>query len=131
MKKLVSLFLVCIVLCSCNYDPYNGKRPIDYGDAIWVCESPPVCFEVKTDSPNYDKPQGLVSVDDKEMSCEVWFDPVFNTVFLRVDFNHKLEGDAEFSPQKMVVKVDKKSDTLFNGQYDELVFVRQESTTTE
>lgn len=131
MKKLISLFLVCVILCSCNYDPYEGKRPFDYGDAIWVCESPSVCFEVKTSSPNYHKPEGLVSVNDKEVYYTMEFDPVCNTVFLEIDFNHKLMGECEFSPQKMVVKVDKKTDTLFNGQYDELVFVRQEVTTTE
>ena len=37
-----------------------------------------------------------------------------------------LNGTCKFSETKFTVKVDTELDILFDGQYDELVFVRQE-----
>ena len=43
MLKLKQCLIICIViplvlLCSCDYDPYRGKRPIDYDGATWASE---------------------------------------------------------------------------------------------
>ena len=35
-------------------------------------------------------------------------------------------GKCKYSKTKFTIKVDAESDILFNGEYDELVFVRQE-----
>ncbi len=32
--------LPVILLYSCDTDPYNGQRPIDYADSIWSSEQP-------------------------------------------------------------------------------------------
>ena len=39
-------------------------------------------------------------------------------------YNEALLGHCTFLPEKIVIKVDKDSDRLFNGKYDELVFIR-------
>ena len=43
MMNLKNSLIICIVitlvlLCSCDYDPYRGKRPVDYDGATWVSE---------------------------------------------------------------------------------------------
>lgn len=38
-KCLIIWFAITMVLlCSCDYDPYLGKRPVDYDGATWVSE---------------------------------------------------------------------------------------------
>ena len=42
-----------------------------------------------------------------------------------------LNGTCKFSETKFTVKVDTELDNLFDGRYDELVFVRQEDEQTD
>ena len=38
-KCLIIWFAITMVLlCSCDYDPYLGKRPVDYDGVTWVSE---------------------------------------------------------------------------------------------
>lgn len=49
MKKIIIfivLFSFIICLCSCDSDPYKGKRPTDYENSKWVCENVDMYFTV-------------------------------------------------------------------------------------
>ena len=132
---LISLSVLSIfVFCSCNFDPYYGKRPYDYGASTWVCENPSARFVVNPEDEDYDTPQGEIQLNDDDIPFKLIFvtqtDQVFFVISKRgVSYDEGyndggFEGDCVFSPEKFVIKVDKDTDTLFNGQYDELVFLR-------
>ena len=81
-----------------------------------------------------DMPQtyAVTNVDGKEILFD--FDYLYDTItaneineetheFTETELFH---GTGKYSKTKFTIKVDTESDTLFNGKYDELVFVRQE-----
>ena len=65
MRKRKYIILICMVmfcfsLSSCNFDPYYGKRPYDYGASTWVCENPSARFVVNPEDEDYDTLSGMV-----------------------------------------------------------------------
>lgn len=128
LKKFVAFLLaaISILLCSCNFDRYDGKRPFDYGAAKWVCEEPTAWFVVNPDAEDYYSPKGEVTVNDETLKFELIFVHETNTVFFNTETSEiGFDGECEFSSEKLIIKVDKQTDTLFGGRYDELVFVRE------
>lgn len=52
MKRIIALFIIsCFLfcLCSCDIDPYQNKRPIDYVESTWVCKEYDLQFSVNAD----------------------------------------------------------------------------------
>lgn len=51
MKKIlmvISALLIAMLICSgCVIDPMQGKRPVDFPGAKWVCDNPDIFFEVR------------------------------------------------------------------------------------
>lgn len=51
MKKillLISVLSIAMLICSgCVIDPMQGKRPVDFPGAKWVCDNPDIFFEVR------------------------------------------------------------------------------------
>ena len=139
MKKAISLLMLCVMfMCICGCDPYVGKKPYNYGGSIWICEEPEITYVVEM---KYDEAQEMeipetyaVALDhDKEVFFHLGFlsDTVKAREYKDIDSmeftgNTLFTGTCKYSKTKFTIKVDTESDTLFNGKYDELVFVRQE-----
>ena len=140
MKKAISLLMLCAVLvccCGCNRNPF-AKHPYLYGDSVWLCENPKITYVVEMkydDEQEMDMPQtyAVTNVDGKEILFD--FDYLYeNIIAYKVsdsdsnDFEgtELFHGIGKYSKTKFTIKVDTETDNLFDGQYDELVFVRQE-----
>ena len=105
--------------------------------AIAICD-PKITYVVEMkydDEQEMDMPQtyAVTNVDGKEILFD--FDYLYeNIIAYKVsdsDSNDSEEtelfhGIGKYSKTKFTIKVDTETDNLFDGQYDELVFVRQE-----
>lgn len=112
-----------LLLCGC--DPYINKQPWHYENSVWVCEKPHIIY--------YANDSAKLLTDDNEFIFDLTFsansvdawkylgngDETSDTKLL---FN----GTCKYSKTKFTIKIDKESDNLFDGKYDELVFARQE-----
>ena len=141
MRKLsigVSILLLMSIVSKCsNWNPFV-KHPYLYGDSVWVCENPKITYVVEMkydDEQEMDMPQtyAVTNVDGKEIMFD--FDYLYeNIIAYEVsdsDSNDSektelFHGVGKYSKTKFIIKVDTETDNLFGGEYDELVFVRQE-----
>ena len=141
MKRAISLLMLCVMfvcVCGCNWNPFV-KQPFIYENSVWKCKEPEITYFVKT---KYDEEQktdisddyAITFIDGKNVVMDFGF--LYNTikVYELSDENSKeftgntlFTGTCKYSKTKFTIKVDTESDTLFNGKYDELVFVRQEN----
>ncbi|NLZ46460.1 MAG: hypothetical protein GX896_07180 [Clostridiales bacterium] len=108
---------------------YDGKRPFDYGSAKWVCEEPSGWFIVDENTEDYHAPKGEFEFDGKVVLFELSFIVGTNMVLicsLNSDAltGEQTTGDCEFSPEKLIIKIDPEKDALFNGEYDTLTFIK-------
>ena len=131
------LLLMSIVSGCCNWNPFV-KHPYLYGDSVWVCENPKITYVVEMkydDEQEMDMPQtyAVTNVNGKEILFD--FDYLYeNIIAYKVsdsDSNDSegtelFHGIGKYSKTKFTIKVDTETDNLFDGEYDELVFVRQE-----
>jgi hypothetical protein len=46
LKKLIPAIILCLLLCSCDTDPYRGQRPVEYSQTQWVCVDYGISFSV-------------------------------------------------------------------------------------
>lgn len=137
LKKAIVMGCILLVLITCGgcviaTDFYAGKRPYDYGKATWVCESPDAWFVVNTqeDDKDYIYPQGEIAIGNKIIKFTISFGHGEVASFTDEDDNVILQGTCKFSPEKLIITVDKESDKLFNGQYDTITFVRNAGAET-
>lgn len=143
MKKILilisTLSIAILMYSSCNYDLYGGKRPSDYGDAVWVSSNPDIWFEIDTDREQYYVPEGVMRLDDgKTIPFEIYFVHETNQALFSARLNPKslyydceLGGDCEFFPDKLIIHVNTKIDNVYGGRYETIVFVRQPKDTIE
>jgi len=106
-------------------DYHSGKRPTDYGRAKWISESPDIWFIVK-DPDIYGenlKSEGEIKVGGESISFTQWFD-MGKSVYFSDGDQELFSGSCKFSPEKLVVKIYKDKDKVFNGEVDEIVFIR-------
>ena len=144
-KKITFIFTVSILLCisGCNWNPFVGKRPPDYGDSVWICEEPKITYTVKMkydEEEKMDIPESyaVTYIDGNEVLLDFGFIGNAIRVYELKSIKPKeyigeifLNGTCKFSETKFTVKVDTELDNLFDGRYDELVFVRQEDEQTD
>ena len=139
VKRAISLLMLCAVLvCCCGCDPYVGKKPYNYGSSIWICEEPKITYviEMKYDeSQEMEVPEtyAVAMKHDKEVFFHLGFlsDTVKAREYKNIDSkeftgNTLFTGTCKYSKTKFTIKIDTETDNLFGGEYDELVFVRQE-----
>ena len=139
MKKIFILFQVLlIVVLESGCSLYVGEKPYNYGDSIWICEEPKITYTVKMkydEDEKMDVPESnaVTYIDGNEVFLDFGF--IGNTIriYQLESIESKeytgetfLNGTCKFSETKFTIKVDTESDTLFNGKYDKLVFIRQE-----
>lgn len=130
LKKAIVMGCILLMLITCGgcviaTDFYAGKRPYDYGKATWVCESPDAWFVVNTceDDKDYIYPKGEIAIGNKIIKFTISFGHGEVASFTDENDNVILQGTCKFSPEKLIITVDKESDKLFNGQYDTITFV--------
>jgi len=136
---LVSILLMPITLSACDYDPYEGRRPTDYPNTIWVCENADMYFVVgesvgiffegklKTD-------EGIVDFRFLFSAFDSWA-KVYNaehytsaSEYTREDF--MFSGECKFRKNKFEITVEDKNE-YFKELPITLVFHRQDWTGSE
>ena len=128
---MAAALLCVLLLCAC--DPYDGYRPLDYGDAKWVCEEYGAWFTVKK-AENH-QCYGEVVVDGEVREISVRFlksNLVAITPYEIVDGhtnpdyeNPYWKGEAKYSPTEFILH-SPTVNCLFDEDDEEVVFVRQE-----
>ena len=139
--ELICVVAFCFALNSCNFDPYSDTRPFDYGDAKWICKNPEAWFLVDLTQEEYYYPKGEIIFNNQSIQVKFRFIHQTNQVFIDLlncgdsssitGYDSLLDGKCTFSPEKLVIKVDKTTDTMFNGKYDEIVFKRESAESEE
>lgn len=130
--QCIAAALLCVLLlCAC--DPNDGYRPLDYGDAKWVCEEYGAWFTVKK-AENH-QCYGEVVVDGEVREISVRFlksNLVAITPYEIVDGhtnpdyeNPYWKGEAKYSPTEFILH-SPTVNCLFDEDDEEVVFVRQE-----
>lgn len=111
---------------------YSGKRPYDYGKATWVCESPDAWFIVNAseDDEDFIYPKGEITIGNKTIKFTLSFGHGKAAAFMDENDDVILLGTCKFSSEKLIITVDKETDTLLDGQYDTITFVRNASAET-
>lgn len=77
--------------------------------------------------------EGQLVVDGECVSVVVCFDYTDKIYIRRKEAKNTpcvLKGSCAFSPDVLVVKVEKETDSLLNGKYDTITFVRTETEET-
>lgn len=138
---VIGMVLMCLLLSACNgfdfrdyipgmWDPHQGERPTDYVLSKWSSETVNIWFEVLTADDDNSKTQkslnGEIILDDKTIKIKVSFDGGRSIFIYKADSEGGLlfKGTCKFDPEKLIVTIDKGTDTLFNGQYDTIIFVK-------
>ena len=131
------LCVMFVCTCGCNWNLFVGKRPPDYGDGVWICEEPKITYTVKmeyNEEEKMDIPESyaVTYINGNEVFLDFGFIGNAIRIYELKSVEPKedtgetfLNGTCKFSKTKFTIKVDTESDILFNGEYDELVFVRR------
>lgn len=148
MKKYAAIYIIgivmmCLLLSSCSdfdikdhipgmWDPYLDKRPPDYAPSKWVSEDPNIWFEVLAYddySEQENSLHGEIILDNKIIEVLPYFNRhgsrMVTFYYGGAEGGALLQGSCRFSPEKLVITVDKKNDKVFRGQYDTITFVRE------
>lgn len=140
MRKVTIITLILwMIFCisGCNWNPFV-KQPFLYDNSVWKCKQPEISYFVKT---RYDEEQktdisddyAATFIDGKKVVMDFGF--LYNTIKVyelsdedskEFTGNTLFTGTCKYSKTKFTIKVDTETDNLFDGQYDELVFIRQE-----
>lgn len=137
MKRTVVFFCILVlIMCSCTFDPYSGRRPSDYGNAKWVCEELNAWFAVDLSQEDDGDPKGELELDGNRYPIKLYFIHQTNQVFLVVMKSNLIDentdmgelwGECSFSKEKLIIHInDPERDTLFDGKYESLSFYRKE-----
>lgn len=142
MKKLTAIIIATylVLLSGCQYNPYSGKTPYELGEAKWVCEEIDAYFVVDYDlrdpEGNQDTaPEGEIIINGEVHPIKLYFFLPTNQVSLEVlksSFTHvpnddigELYGECDFSDTKFTISIDPERDTLFKGEYEKLIFLKE------
>lgn len=138
---IIAIVLIGLLLTRCDtfdyrdyipgmWDLHKGERPTDYAPAKWSSENPNIWFEVPVPEDENASSQialnGEIVLDDRTIQITVRFDPG-RTIFVynaAPEGGILFDGTCKFSSEKLIVKINKKSDTIFDGQYDKITFVK-------
>ncbi len=135
---LVFLILPALGLVETLYRQLSvGDNPSAYPPARWEAQTPAIWFDIVphedyTANGGYYKGQamtenGEIPIEVKfgafayatEDQIEIWArDPISKALCF-------LEGSCKFYPDRVVVSVDRETDTLFGGTYETIIFYRQ------
>ena len=137
MKKLIILFSILLaviigvilffVLRQVNwYNNFEKYGFENYTDTKWVCSEPEITYTI----PKIDYYKAKASTEINGNTIVFSFDTRNRYVEANgypddLSYHEPLfTGSIEYYEDKFVVSIDRESDTLFSGEYSELVFVR-------
>ncbi len=128
MKKAISVLFLALFLCGC--DPYVNVEPSSYENSVWVCENPHIIYTSDgTAKATVNDEEIVFRLDFRSSRCGGTKDiQQGNEIVKNIQV---FTGACKYSKTKFIIKVDTETDNLFDGQYDELVFVRQEDEQTD
>ncbi len=137
MKKALCLTIILLIIMGIfsGCDVYSGRRPYDYGAATWVCSEPYMeyCVTEYTygGSVEYTDFIDVLKIENSDEEYEILFS-YGDAAYIWKKYGNSYEtdclltGSCRFSGKRFKIIVDKESDKLFDGKYDQLVFVRKE-----
>jgi len=137
MKKAIMLFVIMALfslnLYSCTVDLYSGKRPVEYENTKWISQHPDIYFEI---GDKFSAPYGKINVNGMEEEITVLFGMGTQVSFYIYEYelspyyseNLIIDGDCEFSKDKLVVKILKDYKRIFNDDIKEIIFIKQEES---
>lgn len=145
MKKIVILACcILLLLTGCNFDPYSNQRPVDYGDALWVCDEYNMWFCVDLEKEDYYDPEGELQINDNTYFCKFYFIHQTNQLHINIypleyaaitdearDRNSavgSIEGECNFSNELFVLTIDTISGNIFDGTIKEMTFHKTETS---
>lgn len=137
MKKHISVILTIVVVLALfsgcqfygNRIVGQGKRPTNFLGTIWVSKDPDIWFEVIGEQNGSRELKGYINKNGVLHDINLGING--GGMIIIGPPESGLTGQCEFYTHKLVIEVDKESDTLFNGAYDTIVFERQEEVTQE
>lgn len=135
-KSLFIIVSICIIITFSGCKPYQGKRPFDYPPARWISETPNLWFDVEStyeDATKITEMYGQLISKDQAIDIIVTFGYTNEIIIRQKDdsTNNNLTGHCQFSPEKLIVIVETENDSLLDGQYDSIIFIRTSLPTIE
>lgn len=131
MKRLLIASLTILLLTCSGCIAHQGERPFDYPPARWVSETPDLWFDVYSFDEYANRIielDGQLVLSEQSIDVIVWFNYTDVVTIRKKDSDNNLaslKGTCKFDPEKLIVTVDKETDTLLNGQYDTITFIRK------
>ena len=132
-KKCFKCFCVVLLILS-SMISMSGCRlengPYDSPCSEWRSEDPDMSFTVGQEAGLNKKIYGSVIIEGQEYGISIGFSwGGHATIILRdedgnIVVGKYLEGQCKYSKEKMVLKVDKKNDKIFNYKYSKIVFTK-------
>ena len=126
IKYLVLVIAFLMILCSCdiNYKLY----PSSYSNSTWICNEPYITYSPE---PKLAKTAETI-INGEKIAFDLCFSATTVEAWQYKEENGEIIGDkilfkgtCEYSEEKFIVKIDTDSDILFNGEYEELIFIRE------
>lgn len=113
VKALIVLFSIS-VLCSCDADPYRGKRPIDYKQSIWQFSDDNIQIVYQSDSNS-----ATITTQNEEWQLSfLWgsFNSGVNVSMIRENSDPMpfFSGDCSFSKESFEIRVTYRADGAEN-----------------
>ena len=115
-----------------NYYPYPDIRPETHYNTIWRSEDPDIYFLVPPSTGKEPDLRGELILDGEKYEIGVYMG---RTTIMRIwvfDDKYRTEtgvgisGECTFKEDRVIVKVDKESDIVFNGKYSEITFYKSD-----
>ena len=105
IKKMIPVILLCLFLCSCDVDPYEGQRPVEYPQTQWFCVDYGISFSV---GEKYEVSDAKMPVNGEEIPFTfLWssFDNSVNINFKVGGEADSLSGECEFGEEEFTVTI--------------------------
>lgn len=135
MKKTAVIFVLLVFFCStvsCDFDPYKGKRPLDYAHSCWISAGEGYLINYETEDRS-----ATLQIDDMEpISITFLWSALSSDVTVYCPKNQNTDdekriflfsGSCSFSKTHFEIHVNKKSDEM-NFLPDILSFQRVPAT---
>ncbi len=106
IKKLIAIIILCLLLCSCDADPYRGQRPVDYPQTQWVCTDYGISFSV---GEKYEVSDANMLMNGQKIPFTfLWssFDNNVNINFEVGGVTDSLSGKCDFGKEEFAITVE-------------------------
>jgi len=134
MKKSIVLFLLfCLIFLSSSCMPDQTYWPHNNPDNIWVSKVPDIYFTSKRafEDENWDL-LGEIKIDDEYVGICVSFHGYTENVTFYINDGSGYDKSKELFgavcksyKDKLIMKINKKRDYIFDGQYDTITFIKE------